>query len=63
MKRISALLCLLLCAMGGVWAQNGKPFVISTVQSIWNNEKTYRGYYRYGKDGEWVEGQHEPILK
>lgn len=28
MKRISALLCLLLCAMGGVWAQNGKPFVI-----------------------------------
>lgn len=46
----------------GYTTRNGKPFVISTVQSIWNNEKTYRGYYRYGKDGEWVEGQHEPIL-
>ena len=46
----------------GYKTRNGKPFVISTVQSIWNNEKTYRGYYKYGKDGEWVKGQHEPIL-
>lgn len=43
--------------------RNGKPFVISTVQSIWNNEPTYRGMYKYGKDGEWVQGEHEPILK
>ena len=47
----------------GYKTRNGKEFVISTVQSIWNNEKTYRGYYRYGEDGEWVKGQHEPILK
>lgn len=47
----------------GYKTRNGKPFVISTVQSIWNNERTYRGEYRYGKSGEWVPGQHEPILK
>lgn len=47
----------------GYRTRNGKEFVISTVQSIWNNEPTYRGLYRYGKDGEWVQGQHEPILK
>ena len=46
----------------GYRTRNGKEFVISTVQSIWNNERTYRGEYRYGKDGEWVRGQHEPIL-
>lgn len=46
----------------GYCTRGGKPFVISTVQSIWNNEPTYRGMYRYGKDGEWVQGQHEPIL-
>jgi hypothetical protein len=47
----------------GYKTRRGKPFVLSTVQSIWNNERTYRGEYRYGKDGEWVKGQHEPILK
>lgn len=46
----------------GYKTRNGKAFVISTVQSIWHNERTYRGEYRYGKDGEWVEGVHEPIL-
>lgn len=46
----------------GYKTRNGKPFVISTVQSIWNNERTYRGEYRYGKSGEWVKGQHDPIL-
>jgi len=46
----------------GYKTRNGKPFVISTVQSIWNNERTYRGEYRYGKDGEWVQGNHKPIL-
>lgn len=47
----------------GFKTRNGKPFVISTVQSVWNNERTYRGEYRYGKDGEWVQGEHEPILE
>lgn len=48
---------------GGYKTRGGKPFVISTVQSVWNNEMFYKGYYRYGKDGEWVKGQHEPIVK
>ena len=47
----------------GYRTRAGKEFMISTVQSIWNNEKTYKGYYRYGKDSVWVKGQHEPILK
>lgn len=47
----------------GFKTRNGKPFVISTVQSIINNRKTYEGFYRYGKDGEWVKGQQEAILK
>lgn len=46
----------------GYRTRNGKEFVISTVQSIWNNERTYRGEYKYGKDSEWVQGAHEPIL-
>ena len=47
----------------GYKTRNGKEFVISTVQSIWNNENTYLGYYKYGKDGEWVKGDHEPLIK
>lgn len=47
----------------GFRTRGGKEFMISTVQSIWNNERTYRGEYRYGKDSEWVAGVHEPILK
>lgn len=46
----------------GYRTRNGNPFVISTVQSILNNKKTYQGYYRYGKNSEWVEGQQEAIL-
>ena len=46
----------------GYKTRSGKPFVISTVQSIWKNEKTYQGYYKYGKDGTWVKGEHEPII-
>lgn len=43
-------------------SRNGKDFAISTVQSILNNEKTYRGFYKYGKNADWVQGVHEPIL-
>ena len=47
--------------------KSGKPFIISTVQTIYENKKVYQGFYRYGKrsnkDAEWVKGQHEPILK
>ncbi len=37
--------------------------MLSTVQSIINNRKTYEGFYKYGKDGDWVKGQHTPLLK
>jgi len=47
----------------GFKTRNGKEFVISTVQSIWNNEKTYCGWYKYGKDGDWVKGEHEPLIE
>ena len=43
--------------------RSGSKFSISTLQVILDNEPLYRGMYRYGKDSEWVEGEHEPILK
>ena len=46
----------------GYKTRKGNKFVISTIQSIVNNRKTFEGWYRYGKDGEWVRGEHEPIL-
>lgn len=42
--------------------RKGGEFKLSTVQSIVNNRKTYQGYYHYGKNSDWVKGQHEPIL-
>lgn len=48
----------------GYQTRNGRSFVISTVQSILNNRKTYEGFYHYGKNkDQWVKGQHEPILQ
>lgn len=47
----------------GCKTRSGKDFVISTIQSILNNENTYRGLYKYGPSGAWVKGQHEAILK
>ena len=35
---------------------------VSTVKSILENEPLYRGMYKYGKDMDWVQGVHEPIL-
>lgn len=46
----------------GYKTRSGKDFLISTVQYILKNRKLYEGYYKYGKDGEWVKGQHRPIL-
>ena len=43
--------------------RSGTKFSISTVQVIYENKKMYQGFYRYGKDAEWVQGAHEPILK
>ena len=48
----------------GYKTRKGNKFLISTVQSILNNRKTYEGYYHYGQNkDEWVKGQHEAILK
>lgn len=49
--------------MDGVKTRFGNEFFASSVKSILDNRKTYEGYYRYGKGGEWVQGQHEPILE
>ena len=35
----------------------------SGVKSIVNNRPLYEGMYKYGKDMNWVQGVHEPILK
>lgn len=43
--------------------RSGTKFSISTLQVIIENKPLYEGKYRYGKDGEWVDGEHEPILK
>ncbi len=47
----------------GYTNRRGGEYSISSVQSIYENKKTYQGFYKYGKDGEWVQGVHEPILK
>ena len=62
-KGINMLTTMHLLNEQGFKTRNGKEFVISTVQSIWNNERTYRGEYRYGQSDTWVKGEHEPILK
>jgi len=46
----------------GYRRRNGNPFHHSGVQQMVSNRRTYEGEYKYGKDGEWVEGQHEAIL-
>lgn len=43
--------------------RSGKQFVISSVQSVYENKKVYQGFYKYGKDADWVKGEHEAILK
>lgn len=46
----------------GFTNKSGGKWAISSVQVVLGNENTYRGMYKYGKSGEWVKGQHEPIL-
>jgi site-specific DNA recombinase len=55
-------ICDVLADRGYKSRKNG-PFYPSNIRSILGNENTYRGMYRYGKKGEWVQGQQEPILK
>ncbi|MBQ2768084.1 MAG: recombinase family protein [Clostridia bacterium] len=46
----------------GLTNKSGSMFSISTIQTIYENKKTYQGWYRYGKNAEWVKGVHIPIL-
>lgn len=55
-------ICDTLNAMGKT-NRSGTKFSISTLQVIIDNKPLYQGMYRYGKDSEWVQGEHEPILK
>lgn len=45
----------------GYRTRRGTKFTVSTVKSILDNEKFYKGYYRYS-GSDWVKGQHEAIL-
>lgn len=45
----------------GYRSKKGNEFKHSAVQTILNNESTYRGNYKYGKES--CENTHEPILK
>lgn len=42
--------------------RSGTAFSVSTIKTILENRKTYQGYYRYGKNAEWVKGEHEAII-
>lgn len=46
----------------GLTNRSGTKFSISTVQTIYENKKVYQGFYKYGKNAEWVKGVHEAIL-
>lgn len=43
--------------------RSGTKFSISTIQVIYENKRVYQGFYRYGKNAEWVQGVHTPILR
>ena len=45
----------------GYRSKKGNEFKHSAVQTVLNNESTYRGNYKYGKES--CENTHEPILK
>lgn len=47
----------------GYKTRKGTKFQNTSVRSIAQNEPLYRGFYKYGKDMNWVVGVHEPILK
>jgi DNA invertase Pin-like site-specific DNA recombinase len=47
----------------GYRTRKGTKFQNTSVRSIASNELLYRGMYKYGKDMNWVQGVHEPILK
>lgn len=47
----------------GYKTRKGTRFRDTSIRSIQNNRPLYEGMYKYGKDMNWVQGVHEPILK
>lgn len=47
----------------GYSTRKGTRFQNTSVRSIINNRPLYQGMYKYGKEMNWVQGVHEPILK
>lgn len=47
----------------GYRTRKGTTFQASSVKSILSNRPLYEGMYKYGKNGTWIKGVHEPILK
>lgn len=47
----------------GYRTRKGTRFQNTSVRSIANNKPLYQGMYKYGKEMNWVQGVHEPILK
>ena len=43
--------------------RKAEKFVPRSVDTILKNRKTYLGMYHYGKDVDWVPGQHDPIIE
>lgn len=47
----------------GALPKSGGEWYPKSVSRLIDNRKLYEGYYRYkGAGGEWVKGEHEPIL-
>lgn len=46
----------------GLIGRSGKTLHITSITRIVNNRKLYEGYVK-NRNGEWVRGDHEPILK
>lgn len=49
-------------AKAGYVTRKKSHFQVSTIKSILSNRPLYEGMYRYGKNMDWVQGVHEPIL-
>lgn len=47
----------------GYKTRKGRDFQVSTIKSVISNKPLYQGMYKYGKEMNWVQGVHEPILK
>lgn len=50
-------------AKAGYVTRKQSHFQVSTIKSILSNRPLYEGYYKYGKEMDWVMGAHEPILE